>query len=468
MAHRAGLGVDLDVAMVPRREEGMTPLEVMLSESQERMVLTAHPGREVELLELLHHWELDAVPVGVVRDHGRFRIFEGGELVGDMPVLALNEAPTYVRQGIERPSTRAAREASLDDVPIPSDAGAVLLKLLASPTIASKRAVFQRYDHQVMTNTVVLPGAADAAVMRIKGSRRGVAATVDCNARFVGLAPRRGAALAVVEAARNLVCVGATPLGVTDNLNFGNPTDPEVYFELSEAIDGLAEACLALNTPVTGGNVSLYNQYRAEGGAVRAILPTPTVGMVGFLPDVARRATLALSRAGDVLVLLGGLSPHIGASHYLAEVHGREEGEPPALELAAVAKLLALVAGEVQSGVIDVAHDIGDGGLAVAVAEMAIAGAVGATLDLAASDFAATVRPDAALFGEVADGVLVSLPAVQLDGLLRRAAAAGVPARQVGSVGGLELIIDLEGWGLRIPLDELEAAYEGTIAEALA
>jgi phosphoribosylformylglycinamidine synthase subunit PurL len=226
MAHRAGLGVDLDLGRVPRRERGMTPLEVMLSESQERMVLTAVPGREDELIALLRRWELDAVPVGVVRDHGRFRLFEGDELVADMPVGPLNDAPTYVREGREDPAVTVARARSLDDLPPPTDAGAALLDLLADPTIASKRAVYERYDHQVMTNTVVLPGAADAAVLRLKGSDRAVAATVDCNARYVLLAPRHGAALAVVEAARNLAAVGATPLGVTDNLNFGNPTVP--------------------------------------------------------------------------------------------------------------------------------------------------------------------------------------------------------------------------------------------------
>jgi selenophosphate synthetase-related protein len=269
MAHRAGLGVDLDVGRVPRRERGMTPLEVMLSESQERMVLTAAPGREDELIALLRHWELDVVPVGVVRDHGRFRVFEGGVLVADMPVGPLNEAPTYVREGVEDPGVARRARAPPRRRAAARRRRRRLLALLADPSIASKRAVYERYDHQVMTNTVVLPGAGDAAVMRIKGSDRGVAATIDCNARYVGLAPRRGAALAVVEAARNLAAVGATPLGVTDNLNFGNPTVPEVYFQMQEAVEGLREACLALRTPVTGGNVSLYNQYRTDDGRAR-------------------------------------------------------------------------------------------------------------------------------------------------------------------------------------------------------
>ena len=465
MAHRARLGVDLDVGRVPRRERGMTPLEVMLSESQERMVLTAVPGREDELVALLRHWELDAVPVGVVRDHGRFRVFEGDELAADMPVVPLNEAPTYVRQGREDPAARAARERSLHDVPPPADAGAALLALLADPSIASKRAVFQRYDHQVMTNTVVLPGTADAAVLRIKGSRRGVAATVDCNARYVGLAPRRGAALAVVEAARNLACVGATPLGVTDNLNFGNPTVPEVYHQLAEAVEGLREACLALDTPVTGGNVSLYNQYRGDDGRVRAVLPTPTVGMVGVLPDVDRRATMGLPRDGDALLLLGAGEPALGASAFLAAAHGLEAGEPPARDLGAAARLVRLLAAQVQAGLVDTAHDVGDGGLAVALAEMAIAGGRGLVVDLP-SGLAA--RDDAALFGEAAHLAVVAVPPDRVDALCAAAAAADVPARVLGVAGGDRLRLRAGSLSVGLRLADAAAAYERTIAEALA
>jgi phosphoribosylformylglycinamidine synthase subunit PurL len=464
MAHRAGLGVDLDVGRVPRRERGMTPLEVMLSESQERMVLTAAPGREDELIATLARWELDAVPVGVVRDHGRFRVFEGERLVADMPVGPLNEAPTYTRAGVEDPAVAAARARPLDDVPPPADAGAALLALLADPSIASKRAVYERYDHQVMTNTVVLPGAADAAVLRLKGSDRGVAATVDCNARYVGLAPRRGAALAVVEAARNLAAVGATPLGVTDNLNFGNPTQSEVYFQMQEAVEGLREACLALRTPVTGGNVSLYNQYRTDDG-VRAILPTPTVGMVGVLPDVRRRATMALARDGDVVLLLGEGTPSIGASTYLAALHGLEAGEPPALDLAAADRLVTTLATLVQDGLVDVAHDVGDGGIAVALAEMAIAGGRGVFATLAVESGG---RPDAALFGEAAHLALVAVPEAGVEAVAAAAEAAGVPWRRLGPVGGTRVVVRAGEMAADVPLEAARDAFERTIAEALA
>jgi phosphoribosylformylglycinamidine synthase subunit PurL len=464
MAHRAGLGVDLDVGRVPRRERGMTPLEVMLSESQERMVLTAAPGREDELIATLARWELDAVPVGVVRDHGRFRVFEGERLVADMPVGPLNEAPTYTREGIEDPAVAAARARPLDDVPPPGDAGAALLTLLADPSIASKRAVYERYDHQVMTNTVVLPGAADAAVLRLKGSDRGVAATVDCNARYVGLAPRRGAALAVVEAARNLAAVGATPLGVTDNLNFGNPNQAEVYFQMQEAVEGLREACLALRTPVTGGNVSLYNQYRTADG-VRAILPTPTVGMVGVLPDVRRRATMALARDGDVVLLLGEGTPSIGASAYLAALHGLEAGEPPALDLAAADRLVTTLATLVQDGLVDVAHDVGDGGIAVALAEMAIAGGRGVFATLAVESGG---RSDAALFGEAAHLALVAVPEAGVASVSAAAEAAGLPWRRLGPVGGDRIVVRASDLVADVPLGAAREAFERTIAQALA
>lgn len=467
MAHRAGLGVDLDVSRVPRREAGMTPLEVMLSESQERMVLTAVPGREQELIALLEHWELDAVEVGVVRGHGRFRIFDGGALVADMPVAALNEAPTYVRQGVEDPKAVAARQRPLTDLPQPDDLARAWLDLLADPDIASKRAVFERYDHQVMTNTVVLPGAADAAVLRVRGSRLGVAATVDCNARYVGLSPRHGAALAVVEAARNLAAVGATPLGVTDNLNFGNPTVPEVYFQLSEAVEGLREACLALGTPVTGGNVSLYNQYRDPdgSGAVIAVLPTPTVGMVGVLPDVARRATMALEGEGQRLLLLGAGRPSLGGSSYLRVHHGLEAGEPPALDLSAAAALVQGLAGLVQAGLVRTAHDVGDGGLAVALAEMAMAGGRGLRAEL---PWSPGDRVDEVLFGEAAHLAVVAVDPALLDEVRRHCQTVGLPLREMGDSGGERIELSVGEARVAVSVAEARGAFESTIAEALA
>ncbi len=463
MAHRAGLGVDLYLDRIPRREEGMTALEVMLSESQERMLLTAVPGRERELLELLEGWELDAHEVGVVRDHGRLRLFDGRRLVGDLPVAALNEPPSYTRAGVEAPEIAELRERALD-VPETSDPAGALLRLLESPTIASKEPVYRRYDHQVMTNTVVLPGRGDAAVLRVKGSRRGVAATVDCNARYVRLEPRLGAAHAVAEAARNLSCVGATPLGVTDNLNFGNPYLPEVYYQLEQAVDGLREACLALGTPVTGGNVSLYNQYRSEDG-YRAIDPTPTVGMVGVLPDVERRADMALKRAGDELVLVGEPCGSLGASEMLARLHGLEAGAPPPLDLEVEAAVQGVVRTLIQEGLCDTAHDVSDGGLAVCLAEMAMTGGMGLDATLPSRP---GWRDDAVLFGEGAARVVLALrteeAAARADELC---AAAGVACHRIGIAGGDLMRVRTVRGAFAVPLASLLASYQRPLAEAL-
>ena len=462
MAYRAGKGVNLYVDRVPRREEGMTPLEVVLSESQERMVLTARPGKEAELIDLLERWELDAVVIGEVADHGMFRIIEHGEIVGDMPVTALNEAPTYTREGVEDLEVRAKRETPIE-VPVPGDLEQVLLTLLSSPTIASKRPVYEQYDHQVMTNTVVLPGQADAAVLRVKGTTKGVAASTDANPRYCYLDPREGAKHAVAEAARNVACVGATPLAITDNLNFGNPTRADVYHQLEQAVEGLAEACLALNTPVTGGNVSLYNQY-VSGDKLIAIPPTPTVGMIGVLPDVTKRATQGFKRDGDVILLIGDLMGELGATEYLARVHGLEAGRPPALDLKKEKAVQDAVVGLIRTGLTDTAHDTSEGGLAVAVAEMTISGNKGATVLLPDAG-----RPDALLFGEAPSRVLVAVTPEQRDAAETYLQEAGVPYQELGTVTGQLLTVTLGGERvIDLPLDALSDAFERPLREALA
>ena len=424
MAYRASLGITMDLDKVPTRESGMVPMELCLSESQERMILVPVPGKEQALHDLLAKWELDVVTIGEVEAHDRYRLTWQGEVVCDLPVALLNEAPKYTREGVESPDIRAARERDLSGVPVPGDLGAVLLELLSHPTIASKRTIFERYDHQVMTNTVVVPGAADAAVLRVKGSPMGVAATSDCNPRFVQLDPYAGAAAAVAEAARNLACVGATPLAITDNLNFGNPHRPEVYYQLQQAVQGIADACRALNTPVTGGNVSLYNQY-TEGDHKVAIHPTPTIGMVGVLPDVTVRASLNLKAAGQTLLLLGhraekGWSDSIGASQYLETVHGLEAGQVPPLDLDLAQKVVDGTLALIRAGLTDTAHDCAEGGLAVALAEMAIAGGLGLSVSL---DAPASVRADALLFGEAHSRVIVAV---------QDAAAAGAKLDELG------------------------------------
>ena len=464
MAYRAGQGVDFFVDKVPRRETGMTPLEVMLSESQERMVLVPKPGKEEELLKLLGKWELEAVIVGEVASHGMFRLLENGEIVGDMPVAELNEAPTYTREGVEDEEVRIKREQPIE-VRVPENLEEVLLSLLRGPTIASKRPVFEQYDYQVMTNTVVLPGQADAAVLRVKGSSRGIAMTVDCNPRYCYLDPYEGAKLAVAEAARNLACVGATPLAITDNLNFGNPTRPDVYYQMERAVEGLKDACLALGTPVTGGNVSLYNQYRARDG-LRAVHPTPNVGMVGVLPDVTKRATQGFKREGDVVLLVGENTGDdidgLGASEYLARWHGLEIGRPPELNLERAKTLQDAVSSIIQQGLCDTAHDLSEGGLAVAVAEMVIVGQKGAKLTLAGEG-----RADALLFGETQSRVLLALKPEDVLPVETLLTSYKLPFQSLGEVGGDVLQIMAQQI-LTLPLDLLTQTYERPLEEALA
>ena len=472
MAYRAELGITMDLNKVPTRESGMVPMELCLSESQERMILVPVPGREQELHDLLAKWELDVVTIGEVEAHNNYRLTWNGEVVCDLPVALLNEAPKYTREGVESPEIVAARERDLSGVALPGDLGAVLTDLLAHPTIASKRAIFQRFDHQVMTNTVVVPGAADAAVLRVKGSGMGVAATSDCNPRFVQLDPYTGAAAAVAEAARNLACVGATPLAITDNLNFGNPHRPEVYFQLQQAVQGIADACRALNTPVTGGNVSLYNQYVEEGRTV-AIHPTPTIGMVGVLPDVTVRATMDLKPGAHTLYLLGAHADSVGASQYLETVHGLEAGRVPALDLELEQRVIDGTLALIRSGLTTTAHDCAEGGLAVALAEMAIAGGRGLKVSLNAP---ADVRADALLFGEAHSRVVVAVPVGREGEAEAKLGELNVPFALLGDapgqagadeLGTVTIALPAHNVHLSVNLETLKTAFESPLTEIL-
>ena len=463
MAYRAGLGITMNLNDVPTRETGMVPMELCLSESQERMILVPVPGREQALYDLLEKWELDVVNIGSVEEHHNYRLTWKGEVVCDLPVDLLNEAPKYTREGVESPDIIAARERDLSGVPVPDDLGGVLLQLLSHPTIASKRPIFERYDQQVMTNTVTLPGAAGAAVLRVKNTKLGVAATSDCNPRFVQLDPYTGAAAAVAEAARNLACVGATPLAITDNLNFGNPHRPEVYYQMQQAVQGIGDACRALNTPVTGGNVSLYNQYVEEGRTV-AIHPTPTIGMVGVLPDITKRATLGLKGAGQVLYLLGELGDSIGASQYLETVHGLEAGHVPPLDLGLEQRVIDGVLALIRAGLVGTAHDCAEGGLSVTLAEMAMAGNIGLNVELTTN-----VRPDAALFGETHSRVVVALDEVQLAEAEAVLSRLQVPFTRLGETGGASVTIALPSQQVELSVNllEMKAAYEGALKGVL-
>ena len=456
MASRAGSGFDLHIDQVPRREEGMTPYEVMLSESQERMVIVAARGREQEVLRIFEKWDLDAAVVGTVTDTGRVRIIERGTVVADLPVAPLTDgAPVY-----DRP---AARPKDLDvlhgfdphTLPALEDAGEALLKLLARPTIASKEWVFRQYDHMVQLGTVVRPGS-DAAVVRVDAKGKGIALSVDCNSRFCALDPFEGARLAVAECARNVSCAGGEPLGLTDCLNFGNPEKPEVMWQLIEAIRGIAEACVALEVPVVSGNVSLYND--TDGVSVN---PTPTVAIVGLVPDVTRVARSAFVGVGKTIALVGKSTGELGGSEYLKAFFDKTAGKVPKLDLALEKKVQRLVRELVRAQLVDSAHDCSEGGLAVTLAECCVLGGegLGAVISLESA-----LRPEALLFGEEPSRIVISFAPERRAEIEQRAAALGVPLAMIGATGGDRLSI---AGHLDVPVASLAKAYFGGLPAVL-
>lgn len=432
MAGRAGTGLELDVSLVPRREQGMTPYEVMLSESQERMLLVLEPSREVEVRKIFEKWGLEAVVIGRVTGDGIYRIRDGAELVAEIPVEALTgKAPVYHRQGREPAYVQERRKADLESLPVPGDLNRVLQQLLKSPNIASKEWVYRQYDHMVMTNTVVRPGGADAAVLRVKGSSKGLAMTTDCNSRYCYLDPYLGGMSAVAEAARNLACVGAEPLGITDCLNFGNPEKPEIFWQFEKAVQGMSEACRMLEIPVVSGNVSFYNETEGE-----AIYPTPVVGMVGLLPDINRHCGQGLAEAGDLVLLLGDFHPVLGGSEYLALIHGLEAGTLPGLDLQREKAVQETCRSLIWKGLLRSAHDLSEGGLAVALAECCITGRLGGVFRLPEAG-----RVDRLLFGETNSSLVVSCAPADLEQVLELAEGNHVPCRVIGTAGGRRLVI---------------------------
>jgi phosphoribosylformylglycinamidine synthase len=461
MAARGDVGVVIDTSLVPAREAGMTPYELLLSESQERMLVVAKQGHEDQVRAILEKWDLTAAVIGEVIEEPVYRVVEGERVVAEFPGIRLvTDCPTYEPEARESDEIRRRRERDVDAIaerPEESDPLWTLEQLLHSPTIASKRWVYQQYDHTVRTSTVVGPGG-DAAVVRIRGTDRAIALTTDCNGRYVYLDPREGARIAVAEAARNIACSGGRPMAITNNLNFGNPRKPEVYFQLREAVAGLAEACLALGTPVTGGNVSLYNENPAG-----AVYPTPVIGMVGLLESVQHATRAHFSSDGDGIVLLGENTSELGGSEYLQRIHGEVAGAPPRCDLAAERKLVDALLDAVLSGVVRSAHDCADGGLAVALAECVMldrAHPTGAKVDL--SDWQ-QLPLRALLFGEAQGRVIVSSP----DALAVLAIAAhhGVKATTIGTVhassGALEIVVGSRT--LHAPVIQLAEAYHETI-----
>jgi phosphoribosylformylglycinamidine synthase subunit PurL len=466
MGSRGGAGVEIDVALVPQRESGMTPYEIMLSESQERMLLVAKRGREAEVEAVFDKWDLHAVKIGEVTADGMLRVKDHGTVAAEIPNRSLtDEAPVYERPMVRPAYLDEAQKLDLDVAqrPQPSDPNAALLALLASPTIASKRWMYRQYDHMVQTNTINLPGLG-AGVVRIKGTDRALAMSVDGNGRYCYLDPRRGAMLAVAEAARNVACAGARPLGATNCLNFGNPERPEIMWQFGEAVQGIGEACRALDVPITGGNVSLYNE--TDG---RAIYPTPVIGVVGVLEHADRVLTRRFQAPGDVIVLLGQGRGELGGSEYLKVCYDRVSGLPPSLDLAAERALQALIVTLAGERLVRSAHDCSDGGISTAIAESCFdTGGVGAEVSIDGVTVArsAPMNDAAALFGESASRIVISVTADDVAAVLERAAAAGVPARVIGQTGGNLLRIAAGGRVLiDLPIDEAERIYSSAIEQ---
>src|SRR3984893_7201895 len=444
MGSRGGAGVEIDVALVPQRETGMTPYEIMLSESQERMLLVVKRGREAEVERVFDKWDLHAVHIGEVTSDGMLRVKDRGALVAEIPNAALtDEAPVYRRPMAEPEYLADVQRLDLDSLgdagcePSPASPDSrpndALLLLLGSPTIGSKRWVYRQYDHMVRTNTLNMPGLG-AGVVRIKGTDRALALSVDGNGRYCHLDPCRGAMLAVAEAARNVACAGARPLGATNCLNFGNPERPPIMWQFAKAVEGIGAACRPLGVPITGGNVSLYNE--TDG---RAIYPTPVIGVVGLLEHADRVVSRRFQRSGDVIVLLGEDRGELGGSEYLKVAHGLVRGRPPAIDLEAERALQALLVDLADRRLGGSAHDCSDGGLAVTLAECCFdAGGMGAEIAIDAADVSrdAAMNRAAALFSESASRVVVSTNVETVAGVLAQAAAAGVPARGVGRTGG--------------------------------
>jgi len=465
MSSRGEAGMDVEVSLVPQRETGMTPYEIMLSESQERMLLVAKAGREREVEEVFEKWDLHAVRIGHVTASDRVRLFFHGELVADVPTRALtDEGPVY-RRPMTRPSWQdEVQQLDLAALKAPPAAQAAFETLLVSPVIASKRWAYEQYDHTVGTNTIAQPGTT-AGVVRIKGATQGLAVSVDGNGRYCYLDPHRGAMLAVAEAARNVACAGAEPVGATNNLNFGNPERPEIMWQFGEAVRGIGEACRALDVPVTGGNVSLYNE--TEG---RAIYPTPVLGIVGLLADASKTVTRAFRSAGATVIVLGENLGELGGSEYLARVHDRVQGPPPALDLAKEKALQRLIVSLVGDGLVESAHDCSDGGLAVTLAVCTFGtGGTGVEVSVpAATGVPAAWAVTATLFGESASRIVVSAAAGAVSRVLDAAAAAGVAAAVVGRTGGPDIRLAVDGVeAVRMPVADAERLWAMAIGQRM-
>jgi phosphoribosylformylglycinamidine synthase len=460
MGARAGNGVEIDVDLVPQRETGMTAYEIMLSESQERMLIVAAAGREREVIDIFKKWELDAVVIGRVTDDGHLCVKKGDQILADIANAALTEsAPVYNRP--TEPPARTIPASEIDQIESSAqELDSTFMRIIASPTVASKEWVYRQYDHMVRTNTVVLPGS-DAAVIRIKEKRMALAMTLDSNARYCQADPRAGARLVVAEACRNLVASGARPLALTNCLNFASPERPEVMWQFSETIDGMSEACRVFQTPVTGGNVSFYNETDGRG-----IFPTPVIGMVGIVEDLRNVTTQWFKNTESAIVLLGETQNDLGTSEY-ALAHGRTQGRVPGLDLDLERRVQQACLKIIQAGLVESAHDVSDGGIAVALAECSFSSyrrhSVGCEVNLEGD-----LSRAALLFSESPSRIIVSAAGDALDRVLEIASECGVPASVIGRTGGENFVVKVNGETIiNRSVSEIESAWRSVLPQAL-
>ncbi|HTH28831.1 MAG TPA: phosphoribosylformylglycinamidine synthase subunit PurL, partial [Sphingobium sp.] len=453
MASKGGVGIRLDMDKVPQRETGMTAYEMMLSESQERMLMVLKPGREAFAEAIFHKWELDFAIIGEVTDTGRMVLVHHGETVCDIPLGPLaDDAPLY-----DRPHVPTPPNPPLTNVPECSNPAADLLKLVGSPDLASRRWIWEQYDHMVGADTAQRPGG-DAAVVRVHGTDKGLAISTDCTPRYCYADPVEGGKQAIAECWRNITAVGATPLATTDCMNFANPQRPEIMGQFVGCIEGMAAACTALEFPIVSGNVSLYNESKATGGG-SAILPTPAIGGVGLLPDINRMTTIGFKGTGDIILLVGERKGALGQSLWLRELHGiegKDAGPPPSVDLDAEKRTGDFIRAAIRCGALTAVHDVSDGGVAVAVAEMALASGIGAIID------APIEGPVAgALFAEDQGLYVVTARDAALMDVLVHAEEAGVSVERLGRTIASRIIFELSTSDHAVSLDDLRAAHEG-------
>ncbi|MEL6668078.1 MAG: phosphoribosylformylglycinamidine synthase subunit PurL [Bacteroidota bacterium] len=459
MSAKSGTGMHIDLDKVPTRQADMQPWEILLSESQERMLIVVEKGREAEVLQVFDKWDLECEHIGEVTDTGRLQFYAGGEVVADVPAEPLvlgGGAPVYERE-YTRPAYLDQVEAY--EAPQSGDMKLAAHQLFQAPSLISKRWITQQYDSMVRTNSMGTVHPSDAALVRVKGTKKALAVTTDCNSAYVYADPHKGAMIAVAEAARNISCSGGVPVAITNCLNFGNPYNPEAFYQFVHAVQGMGEACRAFGTPVTGGNVSFYNQSQYEGGRVEPVYPTPTIGMLGLLEDRDLNMTLAFKQAEDIIFLIGPETDDLGSSEYLRTVHGIEHSPAPFFELDQEMAVQAGIRALIAEGLIESAHDVSDGGLFVSLTESAMAGGLGFKADRNPQ-----IRPDACWFGEGQSRVVVSVRPAQVEKFKKLLNDHDLPHRQIGLVGGDSIQIDGQNWG---PLGEWQTTYDNHLGELL-